>query len=98
MYCSNTFGYLTKSAIYAFLFLFQLFSAKSPMSRGKHAFRHTDAARLIRAARAAGLKITGVTLEGATVTLLTDEAAPASDCVNPWDQVLENDADKKRAS
>jgi len=46
------------------------------MSTGRHAFKRLDAARLIRATVAAGLKVKAVTLNGDTVTLLVDGAEP----------------------
>jgi hypothetical protein len=42
------------------------------MSTGRHSFKHNDAARLIRATEAAGLKVKGVTLDGGKVTVLID--------------------------
>lgn len=67
------------------------------MSTGRHTFRHTEAARLIRATTAAGLKIKGVTLDEGKVTVLVDDDAPADDSkINPLDRVLEN-AEKRTA-
>jgi hypothetical protein len=66
------------------------------MSTGRHSFKHNDAARLIRATAAAGLKVKGVTLNGSTVTVLVDGAIATDGGTNPWDQVLEDDTDKKR--
>jgi hypothetical protein len=70
------------------------------MSAGRHSFKRNDAARLIRVAEAAGLKITGLTLRDGTVTVLVDQPPePAeSNNVNPWDEVLTNDSkSEKRA-
>jgi hypothetical protein len=44
------------------------------MSAGRHSFKHNDAARLIRAAEAAGKKVKGMSLEGKRVTVLFDDA------------------------
>jgi hypothetical protein len=70
------------------------------VSTGKHNFRQTDAARLIRATTAAGLNIKGVTLENGVVRLDVDAVAAidngdtAKD--NPLDRVLKDAQDKKR--
>jgi hypothetical protein len=71
----------------------------STVSTGRHSFKLNDTARLIRATVAAGLKVKGVTLNGSTVTILVDGAQDAlgGDKANPWDEVLEDDTDKKRA-
>jgi hypothetical protein len=70
------------------------------MSKGNHSFRHNDAARLIRATKAAGLKVKGVTLRDGKPYVETDDqaAADASEAAkaNPVDQVLKNDQDQKR--
>jgi hypothetical protein len=71
------------------------------MGTGRHSFKHSDAARLIRAVEAAGKKITGVTLNNGVVTALVDceqPAATGSNNANPWDEVLQNDSDKERPS
>jgi hypothetical protein len=49
------------------------------MSSGKHSFRHTDAARLIRATTAAGLKVTQVVLKDGAVRLDVDRMAAIDD-------------------
>ena len=71
----------------------------STVSTGRHSFKLNDTARLIRATVAAGLKVKGVKLNGSTVTILVDGAqdAAGSDKANPWDEVLDDDTDKKRA-
>ena len=61
------------------------------MSTGRHSFKHSDAARLIRAAEAAGKKVKGMSLEGKRVTLQFDDETPAAapaprDPPNPWEQ------------
>jgi hypothetical protein len=68
------------------------------VSTGKHSFRGTDAARLIRATTAAGLNIKGVTLDKGTVRLDVESAPGADAGKNPWDEVLQNAQDKERAS
>jgi hypothetical protein len=69
------------------------------VSTGRHSFKLNDTARLIRATRAAGLKVKGVTLKGDTVTILVDGAQDAvgSDKANanPWDEVLENEGEER---
>jgi hypothetical protein len=42
------------------------------------AFRHNDAARLIRATKAAGCAVKGVTLKDGVVTVLVEEEAASS--------------------
>jgi hypothetical protein len=71
----------------------------SAVSTGRHSFKLNDTARLIRATRAAGLKVKGVTLNGSTVTILVGGAQDAvgSDKANPLDEVFDDDTDKKRA-
>jgi hypothetical protein len=67
------------------------------MSTGKHTFKHTDAARLMRATKAAGLKVKGVTLDKGKVTVMVDDApATSNDEPNPLDRVLNHDQNKKR--
>jgi hypothetical protein len=51
----------------------EVFFGTSAMSTGRHSFKHNDAARLIRATEAAGLKVKGVTLDGSKLTVLVDE-------------------------
>jgi hypothetical protein len=72
------------------------------MSAGRHSFKHNDAARLIRATTAAGLKVKSVTLEKGKVRLETDDAGanrePETD-TNEWDERIKQNAnDKKRTS
>jgi hypothetical protein len=43
------------------------------MSTGPHRFKLSESARLIRAAQAAGLRVTGVTLDGSKITVLVDD-------------------------
>jgi hypothetical protein len=72
----------------------------SAMSTGRHAFKHNDAARIIRATEAAGLKVKGVTLDGNRVTVLVDDGSASTDnTTNPWDEVrTKNAKNEKRAS
>jgi hypothetical protein len=49
------------------------------MSTGRYSFKGTDAARLIRATRAAGLAVKRVTLENGVVTLQVDESEQLTD-------------------
>jgi hypothetical protein len=59
------------------------------MSTGRHTFKGTEAARLIRAATAAGLKVKGVTLrDGKPYIEVDQEDAPAVDA-NPFDAEAE---------
>jgi len=68
------------------------------MSAGNHRFKQTDAARLIRATKAAGLKVKGVTLTDGTVRLEVDGdmAAAAEAKANPLDRVLKHAQNQKR--
>ena len=70
------------------------------MSSGKHDFRQTAAARLVRAAKAAGCKVIGIEYKG--VRVLFDDApatAAATDAgKNPWDKVLPDAQDTKRVT
>jgi hypothetical protein len=70
------------------------------MSTGRHSFKHNDAARLIRASEAAGLKVKAVTLDGNRVTVLVDDGNASTDnTTNPWDEVrAKNAKNEKRAS
>jgi hypothetical protein len=68
------------------------------MSTGRHAFKHNDAARLIRAAKAAGLKVASVELVGDKVRVLVGEAPPESKSEQPpnsWDKIIDAQ-DQKR--
>ena len=66
------------------------------MSTGRHAFKHNDCARLIRAVEAAGKTIRSITLNNGSVTVAIEAAQPAIDntTANPWDEVLKDGADK----
>jgi hypothetical protein len=69
------------------------------MSTGRHTFKHTDARRLVLAARDAGLKVRGLTLDrDGNITVLADdsEAPSGDDNSNPWDKVLGDDQDAER--
>jgi hypothetical protein len=66
------------------------------MSTGRHAFRHNDAARLLRATAAAGLKVTGVTLDAGKVTVLVEDAAQTA--INASDDKVENWMKKHNAN
>jgi hypothetical protein len=67
------------------------------MSTGRHSFKHSDAARLIRAAEAAGKKVKGISLEGKRVTVLVDDATaePETD-TNEWDERIKQNADNEK--
>ena len=64
------------------------------MAKRPQTFRHNDAARLIRAATAAGLTVRSVSLERGVVKLQTDGASP-SEAPNPWDQIPVNNPPNK---
>jgi hypothetical protein len=53
-------------------------------------FKKTDMQRMVRAAQAAGLRITGVVLEGSKVVLRVDETTASEP--NPWDEHDEDPA------
>ena len=44
------------------------------MSTGRHAFKLNNATRLIKAVKAAGCAVRGVTMDGDVLTVLTDDA------------------------
>jgi hypothetical protein len=69
------------------------------MSTGRHSFKHNDAARLIRATTAAGLKVKAVTMrDGKPYVEIVDEAtAKANAEPNDWAD-LKDATDEKRAS
>lgn len=67
------------------------------MSASRHAFKLNNATRLIKAAKAAGCAVRGVTMDdGGTVTVLVDDAAVPEAKRNPLDRVLKDDQDQKR--
>ena len=69
------------------------------MSTGKHEFKQTAAARLVRAAKAAGCKVVGIEYEGRKVRVLIDDApapAAATSDSKQWDEkVLANENAKR---
>ena len=66
-----------------------------PMPSKRCAFRHNDAARLIRATKAAGLAVKGVTLKDGAVTVVVEDGPGAKrDEPNDWAGVLKDAADK----
>jgi hypothetical protein len=67
------------------------------MSAGKHTFKHSDTARLIRATLAAGLKPKGVTLRDGKPYVEIDDGAKADSGKNPWDKVLPDEDTKRPA-
>jgi hypothetical protein len=60
------------------------------MSTGRHSFRHNDLARALRATKAAGLKVKGVTLRDGKPYVEIDDAPAATpvprDPPNPWEK------------
>lgn len=71
------------------------------MPSAKVSFKHTEAARLMRAAKAAGFRVTNITLDAGKVTLAVDDTDAASDpeqLNNPLDRVLDHAESQKRAS
>ena len=67
------------------------------MSTGKHSFKSTEASRLMRAAKTAGLKVKGVTLRNGKPYVEIDDGAKADEA-NDWTDVLKDAPAKKRAS
>jgi hypothetical protein len=65
-----------------------------------HAFRHRDVVRVVKAARAAGVNVDQVTVDPHTGAITAAAAWAGGDPTarNPWDEVLTNAADQKRAS
>jgi hypothetical protein len=59
------------------------------MSTGRHSFRHTEAARLIRATEAAGLKVAGVTIKDGKPYCVIERDVAADANVNPFDAEAE---------
>jgi hypothetical protein len=49
------------------------------MPSGRTSFKHNDAARLIRATKAAGCAVKGVTLKDGVVTVLVEEGAAGAE-------------------
>jgi hypothetical protein len=74
----------------------EVFFGTSAMSTGRHSFKHNDAARLIRATEAAGLKVKGVSLDGGKVTVLVDDGRPSASNANPWDEVRTKNAKNEK--
>jgi len=71
------------------------------MSTGKFTFKHTDAKRLIRAAKDEGLKVTGLTVDrDGNIRVETDSSVSAGDAAqpNPWDEVLPDESPPVRSS
>ena len=74
------------------------------MGRRPCTFKEADFTRAVKAARKAGLEIAGVKVsrEG-DITIVAGKPSEANDAreadpANPWDEVLDNATDKKRAS
>jgi hypothetical protein len=58
------------------------------MSRGPCAFRQRDVARLVKAATAAGLRVTGVRVDkSGAIEVVTSESEVQDS--NPWDRAIE---------
>jgi hypothetical protein len=68
------------------------------MPTGRHSFKHNDAARLIRAAMAAGLAVKGVRLKDGAVTVLIEDDPAQGDEPNDWAGVLKDAPDEKRST
>jgi hypothetical protein len=67
------------------------------VSTNRHAFKHSEAARLMRAAKLAGFKVKGVTLKDGKPYLEVDDTPTAdgadSSKPNPLDRVLDHAQD-----
>ena len=66
------------------------------MPSGRTSFKHNDAARLIRATKAAGCAVKGVTLKNGVVTVLVEEGATGAERAEPndWAGVLKDASDE----
>jgi hypothetical protein len=64
----------------------------------RHAFKHSEAARLMRAAKLAGLKVKAVTLKDGKPYLEIDDAlgTGVASAPNDWAEVLKDAPDQKR--
>jgi hypothetical protein len=75
----------------------------APMARVPIPFKRTDINRLVDAARRNNLPVAMIEVEGRIVRLIIGDPASGSKTNgeadgNPWDEVLTNAADQKRAS
>jgi hypothetical protein len=86
-------GVIAFCAIYAIVGTLQC--VRLLMSLGRHAFKLNDAARLVRALKAAGLSISRVELDNGKVIAVTDNAATPVE-QNEWDEHPKAPATKKR--
>jgi hypothetical protein len=69
------------------------------MSTGKHDFKQTAAARLVRAAKQAGCNVVGIEYEGSKIRVLIDDAtapATATDGSKQWDEKVRANENAKR--
>lgn len=67
------------------------------MSSGRQTFKLTEAARLMRAARLAGLTVERVTTDAdGRPVLIVGDADTALPRGNDWDEVVKNAPDQKR--
>ena len=66
------------------------------MSAGKYSFKLNDSRRLLRAAKAEGLKVRGVTLDGGKVTVLIGDAPDGNGEATMWDTEIEKLEAKKQ--
>jgi hypothetical protein len=57
------------------------------MSSRRHSFKYNDATRLVRAAKAAGLNVKGVTLKDGTVRVEVGDAGEQDDANTPDEEL-----------
>ena len=62
------------------------------MSAKPYTYRESDAARAVRVAKKAGLKVTGLHVVRDGIIVMTEGADAPSDAPNPWDTKDDNDA------
>jgi hypothetical protein len=67
-------------------------------NRGPVAFKQREGTRLMRAAKEAGLTVTGIEYGNGTLRVLTAEAAVPRPAINDWDEVLSDAALSKRSA
>ena len=70
------------------------------MANQQHVFKHRDVVRVVKAVRAAGIDVDRVTVDPNTgaITAAAPRVSGDPSVTNPWDEVLTNAADQKRAS
>jgi hypothetical protein len=71
------------------------------MSRGPCTFKATDVTKAVKAVTAAGVEVSRVEIDkSGRIVIITGKPGEANggESANPWDTVLSDDANQKRAS